>query len=77
KNYELILRDYSIFVYTRPDYELGPLAEHESVQVFDKVPQMAISASFIRKSLRAGKSIKYLVPDPVFEEIMKSNLYRE
>ena len=77
KNYELILRDYTIYVYARPNYELGPFAEHERVQVFDEVPQMSISASFIRKNLREGKSIKYLVSEPVFEEIMKSNLYRE
>lgn len=77
KNYEIILRDYRIFVYSRPDYELGPLAEHEHVQVFSDVPQMSISASFIRKSLQNEKSVRYMLPDSVHDYLMKTNLYRD
>lgn len=76
KNYELLLRDYSIFVYGRPGYDLGPLAEHENVSVFTEVPQMSISASFIRKSLQDNHSIQYMVTDPVFEYLQDSDMYR-
>lgn len=76
KNYEILLRDYRIFVYSRPDYELGSLAGHEQVQVFTEVPQMAISASFIRKSLQHEKSVRYLLPDSVHDYLMETNLYR-
>ncbi len=74
KNYELILRDYQIYLYKRPGYELGELESHPHVHFFE-APMLEISASYIRKSLREGKSIQYLVPDPVFEYISTSNIY--
>lgn len=75
KNYELLLRDYEIYVYQRPDYDLGELQHHEKVQVF-QAPLMAISASFIRKSIKQGKSIRYLVTDAVLEQIESGGMYR-
>lgn len=76
KNHEILLRDYAIYVYQRPDYDLGDLATHPSVQLLD-APLMQISASFIRQSLQAGQSIRYLVPDAVRTYLDGSSLYRE
>ncbi len=75
KNYELILRDYEIYVYQRPNYALGDLSEHPKVKIFE-APQMHISASYIRNCIKEGHSIEYLVPDSVFESLEKSQLYR-
>lgn len=75
KNYELILRDYSIYVYQRPEYELGELATHRSVTLFE-APLMKISASYIRKCLNNGHSVQYLVPEAVFDYLESSGLYR-
>lgn len=75
KNYEIILRDYQIYVYQRPDYELGALQNHPSVALFS-APLMQISASYIRKCLAVGHSIEYLVTPPVFEYLEGSSLYR-
>jgi nicotinate-nucleotide adenylyltransferase len=75
KNYELILENYRIFVYRRPDYELNELATHPNVQLFD-APLMQISASFIRQSIQEGKSIQYLVPDEVYKYLQGSSLYK-
>ena len=75
KNYELILRDYQVYVYKRPNYDLGALAKHPSIKLFD-APLMQISASYIRKCVQQGHSIQYLVPDPVFEYLSTSNLYQ-
>ncbi|NET30876.1 MAG: nicotinate-nucleotide adenylyltransferase [Cyanothece sp. SIO1E1] len=75
KNYELILRDYEIYVYQRPNYTLGDLSEHPKVKIFE-APQMHISASYIRNCIKDGHSIEYLVPDAVFESLEKSQLYR-
>ena len=74
KNYELILNDYSIYVYQRPEYDLGEFQHLEKVKVFD-APLMSISASFIRKSIKEGKSIRYLVADGVLEYIENSRMY--
>lgn len=76
KNYEKILELCNIYVYQRPSYELGPLAEHERVTLLD-APLLQISASYIRKQLKEDKSIKYLVTEPVYDYLMDSNLYRE
>lgn len=75
KNFELILRDYEIYVYKRPNYPLGDLADHPNVQIFE-APQMHISASYIRNCIKQGHSIQYLVPEAVFENLEKSRLYR-
>ncbi|MEN0045572.1 MAG: nicotinate (nicotinamide) nucleotide adenylyltransferase [Bacteroidota bacterium] len=74
KNYELLLQDHEIYVYQRPSYDLGELAAHSSVKIFD-APLMQISASYIRKCLKTGKSVEYLVSEAVFEELERSGLY--
>ncbi len=76
KNYELLLRDYKIIVYKRPSYELGPLANHESITLLE-APLLQISASYIRASIQEEKSIQYLVPDVVYKEISDSGMYRK
>lgn len=75
KNYEMLLNNHKIFVYQRPDYELGEIASHENVQLFE-APLMQISASFIRKCIKNEKSIQYLVSDQVFKYLAESSLYR-
>lgn len=75
KNYELILRDFEIYVYKRPNYELGELANHPKV-VISEAPLLDISSSYIRSLIKAGKSIEYLVPDRVYEYIQESTLYK-
>ena len=75
KNYEVILKKHNIYVYTRPNYELGDLKEHERVSIFD-APQLHISASYIRNCIKEGKSIRFMVPQEVYEYINGSTLYR-
>lgn len=75
KNYEIILRDYEIFVYKRPSYDLGDLQTHPKIQVFE-APLMQISASYIRKCIQEGHSVQYLVPEEVYEYLNSSNLYK-
>jgi nicotinate-nucleotide adenylyltransferase len=75
KNYEFLLANYDIYVYKRPAYELGELAGHARVRQFE-APLLDISATYIRECLRQGKSVRYLVPEPVFEYLESSNIYR-
>ena len=74
KNFELILRGYDIYVYRRPTYDLGDLATHERVKVFD-APLMDISATYIRNCITSGKSIQYLVPDAVLNYLKGTKIY--
>ena len=75
KNYEVILREYAIYVYQRPQYDLGEFKQHPNVSIWE-APLMQISASYIRKTIQSGKPIQYLVPDTVFEYLDGSNMYR-
>lgn len=75
KNYELILRDNKIVVYSRPSYENGDLANHQNVQILD-APMLDISSTFIRKSIKAGRSVQYMLDKDVFEYIHNSTLYK-
>ena len=75
KNYELLLRDYELYVYQRPGYELGTFASLPNVRCFD-APLMHLSASYIRDNIKAGLSVQYLVPDAVFRYLESSGLYQ-
>ena len=74
KNYKVILENYGLIVYPRPDTTESPIKNHPHVRMVN-APRIDISASFIRKSVSLGKSIKYLVPDPVNEFIKERKLY--
>lgn len=77
KNADILLRDYKILVFKRPHYELGELRNHPSVTIFEDTPLMQISATFIRKCVKKGKSIRYLVTTEVEEEIKKGRMYQQ
>lgn len=74
KNYEQILEQHQIYVYSRPGYELGDLKVHPAVKLFE-APMMQISSSYIRDEIKNGKSIKYLVPEKVEKHIHESGMY--
>ncbi len=75
KNYEILLRDYSIRVYRRTGSETGELAVHPNVKIYE-APLIDLSATYIRNCIKEGKSIRYLVPEPVFEYLSNNRLYR-
>ena len=74
KNYEQILADYSVYVYPRPGIEIS--GKHENIHIVKGVPQMEISASFIRKSIKQGKDISYLMPEKAWNYIDEMNFYK-
>ena len=74
KNHEIILQDYGLSVYPRPSQNESSLIDHPNVK-FIEAPVLDISASFIRKCIREGKSVRYMVPDPVWEIINSRKYY--
>jgi nicotinate-nucleotide adenylyltransferase len=74
KNYQAILDYYRIFVYPRPNSEKSELLKKENV-IMIQAPMIEISSSFIRENIRKNKSIRYLLPDKVREEIEKNAYY--
>lgn len=73
KNAEMILRDYPLIVYKRPGFEM-PETVPEGVTVTD-APLLEISSTHIRYMIRTGKSIRFLVPDVVKDEIDRNMYY--
>lgn len=75
KNYQTILDQHDIYVYKRPNVDLGEYANHPRVKIAE-APLLDISATFIRDCIKNGKSVRYLVPDAVFEYLESSKMYR-
>jgi nicotinate-nucleotide adenylyltransferase len=75
KNYAQILTDYDLYVYKRPSYELGEFADHPRVRIFE-TPPLDISATYIRDCIKNGKSVRYLVPEAVWEYLESGSMYR-
>jgi len=73
KNYEQLLNHYSVIVYNRPGFTVNP-APDMPVTVMD-APLLDISATFIRKELKEGKSVRYLLPDAVWKYIIDNKYY--
>lgn len=73
KNGNVIKQHYPIYVYQRP----GFIVKTESIEInILKAPLLDISATEIRDAIKKGKSIRYLVPDRVLNEIVRNNYYR-
>lgn len=74
KNHQIILEHYGLLVYPRPGAAPSLLERHPRVQ-FVQAPILDISATYIRKCIKTGKSIQYLVPKEVEEQIIAKKFY--
>ena len=74
KNYEQILEDYSIYVYPRSGIKID--GSHKNIHIVKDVPQMDISASFIRDSIKIKKDVSFLIPEKAWKYIDEMNFYK-
>ena len=75
KNAEAIIDHYPILVYERPGFPVeNTLGANARVM---KAPLLEISATHIREAIQQGKSIRYLVPESVEQEIATSRFYKK
>jgi nicotinate-nucleotide adenylyltransferase len=75
KNYEVLLRKYEIIIYQRQGFPvINTMAGR--IKILD-APMLEISATTIRKNIKEGITIKYLVPDSVREEIEQNGYYKK
>lgn len=75
KNYEAIIKNYPIYVYVRPGFEVKN--EINAKIEIVSAPLLQISSTEIRQLIKEGKSIRYLVPEKVREEIESGGYYRK
>jgi len=75
KNYEVLLKNYQIYVYPRPGADVSEWKSHLSI-TFTNTPLMEISSTFIRKAIQEKKSVQFFLPDKVVEFIDGKGMYR-
>ena len=74
KNADVLMKRYSFLVYTRPGFP--PRTDLPVQAKILNVPLLEISSTHIRKQIKEGRSIRYLVPDNVMEYIEENGYYR-
>lgn len=76
KNYAWLLQHYPIYVYQRPEHTALPVYPEAKKVVILDAPLLPISSTTIRQQIREGKSVRYLLPEAVREEIERNGYYR-
>ena len=77
KNFELILENHHIYVYPRISEGKTETQFHAHKNVhFVNAPIMELSSTFIRKAIKAGKNIRPMLPQHVWEYLDEMNFYR-
>jgi nicotinate-nucleotide adenylyltransferase len=78
KNYDVILQHHDVYVYPRisgesinPEFEI-----HPKIHRID-APVVEISSTFIRDSIKAGKNVRALLPEAVWQYVDYNNLYKK
>jgi nicotinate-nucleotide adenylyltransferase len=75
KNAKYIMGGFRFFVYIRPDHPCNPNPEVLETVIVN-APLLDISSSFVRAKIKNKKSVRYLVPDSVYEEIVTQQYYQ-
>lgn len=76
KNADLILQNYPLIVYPRPDTSADVYEKYPQISKIN-APLMDISSSFIREALRAGKDIRFFVPEGAWKILSDMNHYQK
>lgn len=75
KNPDLLIKKYTFIVYPRQGFEIENNKKEIKLNIV-KAPLLNISSTEIRKNIKAGKSVRYLVPESVLDEIEKGRYYK-
>jgi nicotinate-nucleotide adenylyltransferase len=74
KNYQILLNDYQLIVYNRPNEEVNH-SEQSNIHILN-APLLEISSTEIRKSIQQKRSIRYMLPENVRLEIERNGYYK-
>lgn len=78
KRYPDILNHFQVVVFERPGFMVEPIHHmgNSRIQVLTNTPHLSVSSTYVRTLIQNGKDFRYLVPDPVYKEIVSNNYYR-
>ncbi len=73
KNGEQLIKKCPFIIYNRAGFSITVFynADYQVVNA----PLLQISSTYIRTQIKSGKSIRYLLPEAVFKEIMENRYY--
>jgi len=74
KNADILLLRYKLYVFLRKGFPINENVK-AAITILD-APLIEISSSYIRKLIKMNKSIRYLVPDTVCDEIQSTTFYK-
>ncbi|MDQ6905155.1 MAG: nicotinic acid mononucleotide adenylyltransferase, partial [Bacteroidota bacterium] len=75
KNFEILLKNFEIYIYERPGFKVN-IKDQENIKLLD-APLLEISSTRIRELIHLKKSIRFLVPDVVKDEIERHQYYSQ
>ena len=75
KNYEQILNEHQIYVYPRKGFNKENIT-HKNIHIIEGVPEIQISASFIRNQIQQKKDVSYMMPEKSWQYIDQMNFYK-
>lgn len=74
KNSDKILEEFGLLVYPRPGAQDSEWLHHPGVSTIE-APLLDISATYIRKCVKEGRSLRYLMPEAVISYIDQHQFY--
>lgn len=74
KNYEVLVANHHFYIYKRPGFEVTDTFG-ATLHILN-APLLEISSTHIRELIKNKKSVRFLVPDVVKEEIDRAGYYR-
>lgn len=75
KNWETLVARHDILVYNRPGFAVPQDLPGARIRILD-APLLEISATFIRERIKAGGSVRYLLPDAVWKYVEENRYYQ-
>lgn len=76
KNYKTILKECKVIVASRPGFQESRIDEKILSQIsFSDIPKIGISSSQIRKRIKKGFTVRYMLSNQVMNYINKTGLY--
>ena len=76
KNHDNIMNEFPIYIYPRNGYKIVIPENCKNANAVP-APIIEISSTFIRNSIKAGKDIRFFLPEKVGEYISNNKLYIE
>jgi nicotinate-nucleotide adenylyltransferase len=74
KRWEALVAHYDIYVYPRLGQEPATLQGHRIHRV--AAPVLELSATEVRRRIQQGLSVRYMLTEPVLDEVERAGMYR-